>query len=136
MNDFVERQPHYLDQVGDGNHDFQTEFTAAQNSGNLAISTAGTAINFVGDQHGAALFHTPHRSRVRELTNARIEAFGVNFLGAFGFGQLFRRGQAAPPSLWLLGAFFLAACLLSLFFRFDGKRVDRVWECPNLPVFS
>ncbi len=119
--DFVERQADDLDQIGDGYDNLQTEFAAAQNAGYLAILTARTAINFVGDQHGATLFHTPNRSRVRELTSARIDAFGVNFLDALGFGQLFRRGQAAPPTFWLLWAYFLAARLLPLFFGMDGK---------------
>ena len=53
-----------IDQVGDLDDDFQTEFATPQHAGDFAILVVGATIDVVSDEYRAAVFQAPHRPDV------------------------------------------------------------------------
>src|SRR3954462_9094709 len=117
MTDLVERQADDIHQVGDLGDDLQPVLAPAQDAGDLAIPVAGATIDLVRDQHRSTAFQAPHRPNMRQATGVRRHTLGKNGLGSLSLRDFVVGGYATASSLWLALASFLAASLLSLFFR-------------------
>src|SRR4051812_30724635 len=117
MTDLVERQADDIHQVGDLGDDLQTVLAPAQDAGDLTVPVAGATIDLVRDQHRSTVFQAPHRPNMRQATGVRRDTLGKDGLGSLRLRDLVVGGYATASSLWLALASFLAARLLSLFFR-------------------
>src|SRR6478609_3077398 len=73
--------------------------------------------DLVRDQHRATVFQPPHRPNMRPATRVRRDTLGKNGFGSLSLRNFVVGGDAPASSLWLALASFLAAHLLSLFFR-------------------
>ena len=117
LTDFVERQADDIHQIGDLGDDLQAVLAAAQHAGDLAVAVAGTAIDLVRDQDRSTVFQSPHRPNMRQATRVRRDTLGKNGFGSLSLRDFVVGGDATASSLGLAVASFLAASLLSLFFR-------------------
>src|SRR3954469_24466342 len=121
LTDFVEREADDVNQVGDLGDDLQAVLAPAQDAGDLAVPIAGATIDLVRDEHRSTVFQPPDRPNMRRTTRVRWDALGKDGLGSLGLRDLVVGGYATASSLWLPPASFLAARLLSLFFRPRGE---------------
>src|SRR4051794_13988792 len=117
MTDFVERQADEIHQVGDLGDDLQTVLAPAQDTGDLAVPVAGAAIDLVRDEHRSAVFQTPHRPDMRQATRVRRDTLGNDGLGSLRLRDFVVGRDATASSLRLAFVSYLAASLLSFFFR-------------------
>jgi hypothetical protein len=118
---FVERQADDIDLKGDGDDDLQTELAAAQHAGDLAILVVRTAKNAVGNQHGLAIFQTPHRPRMGQPAIAVGDAIGIDVFGPFRLRDLVSGADTATSPFGFGLASLLAAGFLALLFGAHGK---------------
>ena len=95
----------------------QTVLAPAQDAGDLAVPVAGATIDLVRDEHRSTVFQAPHRPNMRQATGVRRDTLGKDGLGSLSLRDFVVGGYATASSLWLALASFLAASLLSLFFR-------------------
>ena len=114
--DFVEGEADDINEVGDRQHDFEAEFAATEDAGDFAVAVVGSAIDVVGDQHGAAAFQPPHGPRVRQLTLVLGQAVGNDVDLAFRVRDFVGGGKAAAPAGALRLPFLLAAGVLTFLF--------------------
>jgi hypothetical protein len=125
---FVEREADDIDLKGDCDDDLQSKFAASQHTGDLAILVVRTAINAVGNQHGLALFQTPHRPRMGQPAIAGGDAVGIDFFGPFRLRNLVGGANTAASPFGFRLVSFLAAGLLPLLFGAHRKRfLDLGW---------
>ena len=133
--DFVERQPHDVDLICDGQGDFRPKLAAAEDAWDLAVLIPWAAIDFIGDEHRLAVLQPPYRPRVRQSAVSFPHARRKDFLGTHGLGNLLRTG--GPPGLWppLSLPPLLSSRLLPPFFCLHRERLRnlrRRWDAQLL----
>src|SRR4051812_39540532 len=117
MTDFVERQADDINQVSDLGDDLQAVLATAQYAGDLAVPVAGATIDLVRDEHRSTVYQAPHRPDMRQATGVRRDTLGENGRGSLSPRDFVVGGYATASSIGLALASFLAASLLSPFFR-------------------
>src|SRR4051812_21661786 len=117
LTDFVEREADDVNQVGDLGDDLQAVLAAAQDAGDPAVPIAGATIDLVRDERRSTAFQPPDRPNMRRATRVRWDTLGKDGLGSLGLRDLVVGGYATASPIGLALASFLAASLLSLFFR-------------------
>src|ERR1700733_14307764 len=117
FTDFPEGQTDGVNQMGNGQENFDAEFTAAENSKNFTVLIVGPAVDFVSDEDRLAVFNSPDRSDMGQVAPFGIDAVGEHFFGSFGALDFFGGADASAPCIGLrFFPFGLATFLLALFF--------------------
>ena len=111
---------------GAGDDDLQGEFAASQDAGDLAILVVRAAINAVGNQHGPAIFQTPHRPGMGQPTIAVGGASGIYLFGPFRLRDLVGAANTAASPFGFVLAALLAAGRLAFLFGTQGKGLSKL----------
>ena len=128
FTDFPEGQTDGVNQMGNGQENFNAEFAAAENPRNFAVSIVWSAVDFVGDEDCLTGFNPPDRPDMGQVAQVGSDAPGEDFFSSFGLLDFFSCADASAPFIALrFFTFGLATFLLALFF--GPRRIGLIKLC-------
>src|ERR1700722_11592389 len=121
FTDFPEGQTDGVNQMGNGQENFNAEFAAAENPRNFAVSIVWSSVDFVGDEDCLTGFNPPDRPDMGQVAQVGSDAPGKTFsvrLACLIFSVVLTR----PRRLLLFG--FLRLVLPRFCWRCSSARVE------------